>query len=69
MPTERSSDYRAAASEGQRRSELAAMTLEEIAELFGVTLQSVQAIEKSALAKLRRHPAMRELARELSLLE
>ncbi len=54
-------------AEGRRRGFLAERSLQEIAEMFGVTLQSVQAIEQSALKKLRRHPLMLELAEEYGI--
>jgi DNA-directed RNA polymerase sigma subunit (sigma70/sigma32) len=63
----RDAAYRQAAREGQVRSDLATRSLQEIADRFGVTLQTIQASEQSALRKLREHPLMRQLAREFGI--
>ena len=39
-------------------------TLEEVAALLGITRARVWQIERAALAKMKRHPAILELAQE-----
>ncbi len=45
------------------------MTLKQAAELMNVTTSRAHEIERNALNKLRRHPVIQELAREMGLLK
>ncbi len=49
---------------GHERGKFASRTHAEIAAWFGVSVPAVQDVERRALAKLRRHPLMLELAAE-----
>lgn len=50
------------------RRKLAALTQREVAAALGIRLKDVQQGEERALRKMRNHPVLRELAREMFLL-
>jgi DNA-directed RNA polymerase sigma subunit (sigma70/sigma32) len=54
-------------SQGIQNRKLAVMTLDEIASLWGISRARAWQIECMAIAKLRRHPIMRQLAEECGL--
>lgn len=57
-----------AADERAARAQGAVRTHEEVAAIMGISKQAVEQTEKRALRKLRRHPLMRELAKEADLI-
>jgi len=52
---------------GHYRARLAIRSQAEIAASWGVSRARVEQIEQTALAKLRRHPVMRRLAKEYGI--
>jgi len=49
------------------RRRLATLTLQEIADRLGISQVRCQQLEARALAKLRQHPLIRQLAEEMGI--